>query len=76
MPKLVINKLAEDRGITQYRLQKESQVNWPTVQRYWHNEVKVWDSTVLKKFADVLGVQVSELIENGDAEPKAEAVDG
>ncbi len=65
MVRLRIRELAEQKGMSQSRLQREAGVTMPMLRRYWSNETDSVHLVSMEKIAKALGVQVSDLFVNG-----------
>jgi transcriptional regulator with XRE-family HTH domain len=66
MVKLRVKEIAEAQGFSQSRLQRESGVTMPTLRRYWFNQTDSVHLESIERIAKALGVQVSDLFENGE----------
>jgi len=73
MPKLIIKELAKKQKINRHQLHIRSGITYSVVRRYWDNDTESWDVETLSQIAKVLGVEVKDLIENGDHSEKAES---
>lgn len=60
--KLYIAELARERGLTQTKLREKTGINITTSRKYWHSYGTIFDLNTLKVYADILGVNVSDLI--------------
>jgi transcriptional regulator with XRE-family HTH domain len=61
MLRLIIKELAEQKGISQSRLQREAGVTMPILRRYWTNNTDSVHLESMDKIARALGVQVRDL---------------
>jgi len=61
MVKLIIHELAEQRKMSQSRLQREAGVTMPMLRRYWTNNTDSVHLESMEKIARALGVQVRDL---------------
>ncbi len=61
--RLKIKEIAEQRGWTQARLQRASDVNSRTMSGIWHDPYRKVTYEVLTKIARTLNVEVAELVE-------------
>lgn len=60
-----VKQVAKNHGYSQYRLQKESQIDIRILRRIFRNEPDTSVTTdTLDRIATVLGVDVSELVES------------
>lgn len=66
MARWLVRELAEQRGITRYRLAKDSGLAPYTVTLIWNNQAKRLDLDTLTALARVLGVEPQELIGSED----------
>ena len=64
MIRLKIKELAQEKGISQYRLAKDSGVDIRTVQRIFRDPYRIITTETLDRFARVLQVDASELVES------------
>lgn len=70
MVRLKIKEVAQQRGMSQRRLSLRSGVDINTVRKVFQHPFSVVTTETLDKFAKVLGVDASELIESvPDGEP-------
>ena len=67
MVRLLIKDLAEQKGISQSRLQREAGVTMPMLRRYWQNDTDSVHLVSMVKIARALGVRVSDLFAEDDA---------
>lgn len=63
MVKLRIAKVAQEKGVRISRLQEKSGMPWSMTDRYWHNKIENVSLSKLEKIAAILGVRVTDLIE-------------
>ncbi len=63
MVKLTIDKYLDEHGITRYELAKRTEVKFQTIDRYYKNRVVRYDSYILDRICDVLGCDLSDIIE-------------
>ncbi|QBD81102.1 XRE family transcriptional regulator [Ktedonosporobacter rubrisoli] len=76
MISLKVQEIAKSKGISQRQLSLRSGVDIRTVQRIFRNPTKIVHTDTLDKFAKVLGVDASELIESiPDEEPGSPLTD-
>jgi DNA-binding Xre family transcriptional regulator len=68
MVRLIIKELAEQKQISQSRLQREAGVTMNQLRRYWNNESESVVLDALARIAKVLGVKPGDLIieDNGN----------
>lgn len=66
MVRLIIKELAEEKKISQSRLQREAGVTMNQLRRYWNNESESVVLDALAKIAKVLGVRTGDLIVEDD----------
>lgn len=64
MRRLRVKEVAQARGFTQARLHRAADINLKTIQAIWHNPQHDASLKTLDKIARVLGVPVTELIED------------
>jgi transcriptional regulator with XRE-family HTH domain len=64
MRRLRVKEVAQARGFTMARLQRAADINLKTLQAIWHNPRHNASLNTLDKIAGVLGVPVTELIED------------
>lgn len=64
--RLRIKELAQERGMKQYELARDSGVTPQLLNRYWNNNIQRVDLEELTKIANALGVSVGELFEEQD----------
>ena len=64
MRRLRVKEVAQARGFTQARLHRAADINLKTIQAIWHNPQHDASLKTLDKIAKVLGVPVTELIED------------
>lgn len=64
MIRLKIKEIAQEKGISQYRLAKDSGVDIRTVQRIFRDPFRIVTTETLDRFARVLQVDASELVES------------
>jgi transcriptional regulator with XRE-family HTH domain len=61
MVRLLIKELAQQRNISQSRLQREAGITMPQLRRYWSNSSESVVLDALERIARVLGVKVADL---------------
>lgn len=60
-----VREVAHRQGISMYRLQKESGIDWRTLRRLYRTPEQIVVSTeTLDRIATTLGVDISELVES------------
>ncbi len=64
MRRLRVKEVAQARGFTMARLQRAADINLKTIQAIWHDPRHNASLNTLDKIAKVLGVPVTELIED------------
>ncbi len=64
MRRLRVKEVAQARGFTMARLQRAADINLKTIQAIWHDPRHNASLNTLDKLAEVLGVPVTELIED------------
>ena len=64
MRRLRVKEVAQAKGFTMARLQRAADINLKTIQAIWHNPQHDASFKTLDKIAKVLGVPVTELIED------------
>jgi transcriptional regulator with XRE-family HTH domain len=64
MRRLRVKEVAQARGFTQARLHRAADINIKTIQAIWNNPQHDASLNTLDKLAKVLGVPVTELIED------------
>ncbi len=64
MRRLRVKEVAQARGFTMSRLQRAADINLKTIQAIWHDPRHNASLNTLDKLAEVLGVPVTELIED------------
>jgi transcriptional regulator with XRE-family HTH domain len=64
MIRLKVKEVAKEKGISQRQLSLRSGVDIRTVQRIFRDPTRIVTTETLDKFAKVLGVDASELIES------------
>jgi transcriptional regulator with XRE-family HTH domain len=69
MRRLRVKEVAQARGFTMARLQRAADINLKTIQAIWHDPRHNASLNTLDKLARVLGVPVTELIEDVPEEP-------
>ena len=62
--RLRIKEVAVRKGISKTKLSQRSEVAYNTVRRLWRDPYTDVTLSTLQRLADVLGVQVNELIES------------
>jgi DNA-binding Xre family transcriptional regulator len=62
MARLIIKELAEQKQMSQSRLQREAGVTMNQLRRYWSNESESVVLDALSRIARVLGVKPGDLI--------------
>ena len=63
MIKLTLDKALEKYGLTRYELGKRTGIQYLTIDRYFKNKVKRYDSDVLDRICNAIGCQISDIIE-------------
>lgn len=63
MIRLRIRELAEEKGISIYRLSQAASVDYKTVKRLWYAPSSHTTTKTLAKIADALAVHTADLIE-------------
>ncbi|QBD81101.1 XRE family transcriptional regulator [Ktedonosporobacter rubrisoli] len=70
MIRLKVKEVAKAKGVNQRQLSLRSGIDIRTVQRIFRDPTRAVSTTTLDKFAKVLGVDASELLESApDEEP-------
>jgi transcriptional regulator with XRE-family HTH domain len=71
MRRLRVKEVAQAKGFTMARLQRAADINMKTIQAIWHDPRHNASLNTLDKIAKVLGVPVTDLIEDvpEDAQP-------
>lgn len=64
--KLRIKEIATEKGLNISQLSRKTDLDIGLVRRYWHNRTQSISLPALDKIAEVLGVRVVDLIDNGD----------
>jgi transcriptional regulator with XRE-family HTH domain len=64
MRRLRVKEVAQARGFTQARLHRAADINLKTIQAIWRNPQHDASLNTLDKIAKVLGVPVTDLIED------------
>jgi transcriptional regulator with XRE-family HTH domain len=64
MRRLRVKEVAQAKGFTMAKLQRAADINLKTIQAIWHNPRHNVSLNTLDKIAAVLGVPVTELIED------------
>lgn len=64
MRRLRVKEVAQAKGFTQARLHRAADINLKTIQAIWHNPQHDASLNTLDKIAKVLGVPITELIED------------
>ncbi|HLX40333.1 MAG TPA: helix-turn-helix transcriptional regulator [Ktedonobacteraceae bacterium] len=62
--KLRVKEVAQQKGISQTKLSQRSEVAYNTVRRVWRDPYTDVTLSTLQRLADVLGVDVRELMES------------
>ena len=73
MRRLRVKEVAQSRGFTMARLQRAADINLKTIQAIWHDPRHNASLNTLDKLAAVLGVPITELIEDVPETPTHEA---
>ena len=63
---LKIKDIAQEKGVSQRRLSLDSKVDINTVRKVFKNPYSIVNTETLEKFAKILGVDASALIESHD----------
>ena len=71
MRRLRVKEVAQAKGFTMAKLQRAADINMKTIQAIWHDPRHNASLNTLDKIAKVLGVPVTDLIEDvpEDAQP-------
>lgn len=72
MIRLRVKEIAQEKGLSQGRLSRLSDVDDNTIKRIYRNPTANVNTDTLNKLAKALGVSVHELIEEVPDEPAAE----
>ena len=64
MRRLRVKEVAQAKGFTMAKLQRSADINLKTIQAIWHNPRHNASLNTLDKLAKVLGVPVTELLED------------
>lgn len=64
MRRLRVKEVAQSKGFTMARLQRAADINLKTIQAIWHDPRHNASLNTLDKLAAVLGVPITELIED------------
>ena len=68
MLRLRIKDLAEQKRMSQSRLQREAGVTMPMLRRYWNNDTESVHLASIEKIAKALDVQVRDLFDEDNSE--------
>ncbi len=63
MVKLTLDKALQKRGISRYRLAKQTGIQYQIIDNYYKNNVVRYDSYVLDRICGVLHCSIADLIE-------------
>ena len=62
MIKLTLDKILEEKHITKYQLEIMTGIQYKTIDRYFKNKNKRYDSYILPKFCDSLNCDINDII--------------
>ena len=71
MLQLNVAEVAQAQGMSQARLQDASGLSRPTIQRYWHNQVRRVTFTSMLALAQALDVPLTDLFRSDTTQPSA-----
>lgn len=60
--KLTLDKILEEKHITKYQLEIMTGIQYKTIDRYFKNKNKRYDSYILSKFCDSLNCDINDII--------------
>ncbi|MBR5452305.1 MAG: helix-turn-helix transcriptional regulator [Clostridia bacterium] len=63
MIKLTLKEYIDTKGVTRYKLSKETGIQYHIVDKYYKNTVTRFDSDVLDRICNCLDCNISDLIE-------------
>ena len=61
--RLRLAELLHERGMTRYALSQRTEIQFPTLDRYYKNKVIRYDSYVLAKICEALNCDISDILE-------------
>lgn len=61
--RLCLDRYIDRRGVSRYALAKATGIGFPTIDRYYKNQVVRFDSDVLGRIVTALECQLSDIIE-------------
>ncbi len=64
MRRLRVREVAESKGVTMTKLSRQAELNYKTVYAVWHNPQHDVSLSTLDRIAKVLGVPVTDLLED------------
>ncbi len=59
---LTLDKYMDKRGITRYALAEATGIRYDTINKYYRNRVKRYDSYVLAKICDALKCRIADIL--------------
>jgi DNA-binding Xre family transcriptional regulator len=72
MARWLVKEIAESKGITRYKLSKDTGMPFSSIDAIWQNEAQRIDRSTLDKLARALEVTPRDLIGNGETESEAQ----
>ena len=63
MIRLTLDKALAERGMTRYKLAKQTGMQYPVVDNYYKNKVSRYDGDVLDRICKELKCEMSDIIE-------------
>lgn len=60
--RLCLDQYLDSRGISRYALAKATGIGFPTIDRYYKNQVVRYDSDVLSRIVTALDCQISDIL--------------
>lgn len=61
--KLTLNKILDSKKISRYKLSKQISIPYQTIDKYYKNQIKRYDSYILNKICNTLDCDISDIIE-------------
>lgn len=63
MLKLKLEELLEEKSLTRYWLSQETEISYPTIDRYYKNKTSSYDNYILNAICNALDCQPADLFE-------------
>ena len=61
--RLCLDRYIDGKNISRYALAKATKIGYPTIDRYYKNDVTRFDSDILSRIVTALGCRIEDILE-------------